>query len=421
MKSHFLFVLLIFVVTNTASAQKKNYLTAKVILKDGSILNGTIRFDNDKITPQQFELFRKENAQQKTLSLTPETTSTVEIADSIIFQSARIKIFTNYIDENELENTPTEPSNDGDFFLERMINGNLISLFILRDSLKTHFIIEDSSGNFQSLRYVRYIDNTNQGNIEKEIPTYKNQLSAFAINNQPALEKIMNSHFALSDISEAITLINSVNKFTKNENAEIKKIRIFFPFVEAGVGLAKINLSGYPIRVTEISFSPKLIEKFSLGVEFHFWKKDKFFAELYGSIYSYSFEGSNPNITSGGQHVVDNYEIKATPLSFGTILNYSVLQINKIRLSLGVGYTLVVNNIQKNSLTTTQTNSNGSIVILDQAVIGYTAGQYNFDADLFINRKISVRFFYAPSQDFSGLNFSSFKSTLLSCSIKWRL
>lgn len=414
-----LFLLLILAFSLFTKAQQDNKLPSKASLKDGTTLNGFIKRKFAKLTPQQFELSGS-NPSGNTVTLTPENTVTIEIADSIIYRSAKLKIYLNPIDNGSLDITPDEPSIEGPFFIERLIKGNVLSLYMLTDSIKTHYIIEDTSGNFQSLRYVKYTDNTSGSGTFKEYAYYKNQLLAYAGGNEKAKSKIMSSDYSITGMIAAVTSVNNYNTLSPTASTEAAKHLTFYPFAGAGIGLATMSFDGIPQRLAVINFSSAVSPQLIAGVEMQAGKHKNILASLFASFNSYSFTGSNSYKNSGGTTIEDKYELKASPLSINVMLNYAVINVQQIKFAVGAGYGLVVNNISRNSFTTTDVNANGSTVKLTQVPIGTTIGQYFFDADLFINKRLSFQLLYSPKQDFSSLSFSSFKNSITSGSVKLR-
>ena len=131
-------------------AQQHNSLTCKITMKNGSIVNGSISRDKSKMTPQEFEIYDVNGS--KTL-LTPDNTAWIETADSVVYRSVTIKIYKNVIEGTTYNERPDELPEEGTYFVERLIKGPVLNLYVMDDRIKTHYIIEDSLGKLQSLRY----------------------------------------------------------------------------------------------------------------------------------------------------------------------------------------------------------------------------------------------------------------------------
>lgn len=422
MKLIFPFISFIIFFSISVSAQNSNVFPCKIKMKDGVVLNGFVRLDNSKYSPSEFKVFKDSKIIGETILITPIDADIVEIADSLYFKSARIKTFQNPIEKSAISESQEEPEREGTFFLSRLIKGNKLSLYILEDTVKTHFIIEDSYGSLTSLRYIMYYDYANGVSSIKTNPLFKNQLLAYVDNeNEKVRKKILNTRFIRKDIIEAIININNSSELSQNAISSVNERRVFYPFLEAGAGIMSINFKGINPNLSAMSFSSKLVPKFSLGVELRFDKKERLFADIYASVYPYSFSATNTRLNQSGVSVVDKYELSARPIAAGVMLNYAVVKISETKILIGAGYALIINNVTRNSLTTTDKNLNGTTVNLTQSNVTRTVAQYSFDMDILLNNRISVRFGYLPLQDFSGLNFNSFKDNLISSVVKYRL
>ncbi|HVM88785.1 MAG TPA: hypothetical protein VMT76_11410 [Puia sp.] len=227
--------------------------------------------------------------------------------------------------------------------------------------------------------------------------------------------------FTLHDLIGAIAAINNSYVLSKSSSARADDRKVFYPFAEIGFGSMSMSFDGIPNRLAAIKYNSKIIPKFVVGAEMRIDRKERLFGELFASMFPYSFEGANTHINSSGSATVtDTYIIKAAPVQFCIMVNYAILKIKKMQVAIGAGYSLILNNISKNSFTTTDKNSDGSTIHLDQVSLSSTVGQYCFDADFFLNKKMSVRFQYSPVQDFSGLSYSSFKNSTALASFKYR-
>lgn len=422
MKLRFLYFSITLLFTNTAPAQNGSLVPCNITMKNGSVLSGYIRVDKSRFTPTQFEFYRENNIAGKQELITPLNAKLVEIADSLVYHSGTVKIYKNPVGKNVLGEDSDEPVQEGTFFIALLIKGSRVSLYALEDSIKTHFIIGDSDDSLQSLRYVRYYDNSDGVSFIKEETYYKNQLLAYIdIDNDVVRKKILGTRFNRKELIGAIMSINNSNQLSQSASEEIQERRVLYPFIEAGGGLLSITFSGINPNLSTMNFSPVFVAKFTAGVELHFDKKEKLFTDTYISIYPYSFSASHTRTNSAGTSVVDTYELKAIPVTVGVLINYTILTIKKVKVTVGAGYMLVINKILRNNLTTTDKNPNGSFVILSQPKITRTVGQYSFDMDVFLNNRVSIRLAYLPRQDFSGLNFNSFKNKMISSGVKFRL
>ncbi|HVM88784.1 MAG TPA: hypothetical protein VMT76_11405 [Puia sp.] len=148
-----------------ATGGKIDSIPVQAILKNGLRIDGWIKPSKNILTPQIFQIKRDTSNGSADFLLTPENTLSILIADSVFYRAAFLKVYNNVTDDVSLPNNMEQPAVAGSFFLERIVKGNKLNLYIITDSLKTHFIIEDSAGNMQSLQYVRYMDNSSGASV----------------------------------------------------------------------------------------------------------------------------------------------------------------------------------------------------------------------------------------------------------------
>jgi hypothetical protein len=421
MKLYF-FSTLVFLFSYAASlSQSRNDFPAVVILKDGTALTGKIHLRPSRNTPQKFEFENNKGKAVNSITLTPENTKSVNIGDSIYYQSEQLRLYMNETRPDLISDDTSQSVKEGVFFCERAVKGNKLSLYTVIDDEKSHFIIRDSTGLFKSLRYVRYIDNSSNGtgNV-RDIAFYKSELLAYTEGREDVQRIIMGSKFELNDLLKSIIAINSNNEVGKKANEETRKRKFIYPYAEATLIASSFNYTGIPKSLDAMSFSSKLFPKIAIGGEMHIGRKEKTLISLSAGFYPFTITGKEEEKNSTNNLVLKKYDASGFGVVFNSWFEYVILRNPQSQLAAGIGYSFTINHFGKNEYISDDKNADGSVVKLTQLDLGNTWAQYSVIIEYFINRKGSLYFNYAPAQDFASFMYSTFTQMHLCIGARYR-
>ncbi|MBS1575029.1 MAG: hypothetical protein JST09_06955 [Bacteroidetes bacterium] len=413
-----LFVVVLFSFNIGSYGQSSKEKHGQVILKDGTLLEGTFRLKASRNTPQQFE-FTRDNTNSPVV-LTPNNTKSVNINDSIFYVSENLRLYTNTTATDLISNDTAQAIKEGVFFGERAVKGDKLSLFLLTDEEKNHFIIEDTTGSFQALQYVRYIDNTNGINNVRDLALYKKQLLQYAEGRENVLKKIMDAKFELDDLLSVVVAINTNNTIGKKAAEETKRRKLIYVYAEVALMSVSIDYSGIPKSLSAMNFSGEVYPKLAIGGEMHLGRQEKLLISLSAGLYPFKINGTEHENNGTGTPIEKYYRASGISIIFQSLYEYAFFRFKKSQIALGIGYGLNINRYSKNSYTSTDKNPDGSNVILDQLRLGGFWGQYSLLADYFLNHKLSLYVGFAPAQDFSNMLGSKFTQSHLGIGAKFR-
>lgn len=402
-------------------SQLRNDLPAEVVLKDGSVITGKIRLRPSRNTPQKFEFENNKGNAAGLMNLTPDNTNSVNIADSIYYRSEYLHLYMNETRADLISEDASQLMKDGYFFCERVVKGNKLSLYTVVDNEKNHFIIQDSTGYFKSLRYVRYIDNNSSGtgNV-RDLPYYKSELLGYAKGREDVQKIIMGSKFELNDLLKSVVAINDNNEIGKKANEETRKRKFIYTYGEAALIASSFNYTGIPKSLDLMSFSSKLFPKIAIGGEMHLGRKEKMLISLSAGFYPFKISGKEEEKNSTGELVHKKYDASGFGVVFNSWFEYVILRNPQSQLAAGIGYSFTINHFGKNEYISDDKNADGSTVKLDQLGLGKAWAQYSVIVEYFINRKGSLYFNYAPAQDFASFLYSTFTQRHLSIGARYR-
>ncbi|MEO6454781.1 MAG: hypothetical protein ABIN97_11940 [Ginsengibacter sp.] len=415
------FTLQIFIVTyfllchTNIIAQSKLYKPVNFVTREGEHKKGFTAEYTNKRNPDEFIIFKNENGSGDTLSLTPLNTSLVEIIDYEFYKSARVTLYNNLLNLDQTTEGALEPSEIQTIFLRRLIKGNRLSLYEFKTDKKDHFFIEDSAGNMETLRYLKYFGQQQQqtGIIEKNI--YRDQLSLYIKDRPELFDYLSKTRFKSNDLINFVQRINTRSVIEENVSKELKK-KIFFLFCSAGMVNVKATYLGLSNNVKMIDLKSAIEPYFAAGGEFVYGKKSDFFSDFTIGIYPFSGKGNYTFTDVYGKEITNTYELAYVAEAIGATINYKVINSPITKLSVGIGFNLVLSSYSKNNYTTTNTNPNGTIVILDQENLNKSGAQYFAQMQYFLGKRGAIQFMYAPKQDFttySKANLSQSQLTIL--------
>jgi hypothetical protein len=410
------YLVLIVLLTPFSLLSQTNRIPAAVILKTGSKLEGYVINVKHQYTPTEFKFYTKSDTE---LMLTTENTASLEFGD-FFYKTTSITLYHNTIDESALTESEDEQPFAATVFIKRLLKGDVLSLYELKDRYKTHYIIEDTAGKQQSLRYLRYYNNESGLSVLREERLYRSQLLPYANNNETKNSVIAVAGYSLTELVKVLSVINTESIQSKETQVNVRKRKVFYPYLSAYGQYMRFKYLGYNRKIAAMSFQPLLSPRLQAGIEVRMDKDNKFVGEIHASFYSFSFAGNTGFTNLNGQKVTEKYEVAALPTILGVSVNYALARFSNSKILVGIGYNIVANNYKKNNYTTNEFNTNGSLLKLDQISLSKSWQQYFFQAEYSVNQKLGVNLMVAPSQDFSTFFRTEINQSNLAIGVKYR-
>lgn len=411
------FFLILLLLCKTAITQS-SFHPAHILKLDGKEEAGFVSIEEKNSTPDKFLFAVNPDGTGNRTFLTPFNTASIKIEGSEFYKRATVTLYHNLTGINNINYEAAEPSSVQTIFLRRLFTGDQLSLYQYKDALKEHFFIEDKAEKIQTLRYVEYLSDEEGQTIVVKKNIYREQFGPFIQGRNELKKYVERTSYKSVELINLVQHINTLGKIEGNISKELKK-KVFTVFVSGGLKNIKMKYFGSNDKIRFMNFKSSFNPSFSTGIYLFYDKRNSLSSEFNISAYPFATKGNYSFKDFYGKEVTNTYEFSVFTTTIGTSLNYKVINYAATKLSFGIGINIILSNYLKNKYTTTDTNPNGTSIVLDQLILNTTGVQYFTQVEYSLANKIAIQLIYAPQQDFSSYSKANLSQSQVGLQLKY--
>jgi opacity protein-like surface antigen len=315
----FLFLLPVWLIF---AAQKcfaqNNKKRAFVVLNNRDSLYGWIDQITSKRTPGKIS-FYKDSLSKHRVTYTIADLSYFEIPCYNAYIRAAVPSTVPMFTTSPLNSSADDTTITQTVWLRIIVGGSKLSLFEWKDD-KTHYFLKEGDNEYRELQ----LKTTPDQGYEKELPLYKNQLTALAIKYELAKDafsrEIDNAHYHEDDLKKIVIQLNGNKNIIHYKTIREKSTWSYL--INAGATWAMLKLSGDKTYVGNLEFDPSISPWFSLGVKLSNFGINRLGLRLEVSYSAAKFNGKGSSSTSSNNRVTYELESRTITPSFSAVYNF---------------------------------------------------------------------------------------------------
>ncbi|HEY8999844.1 MAG TPA: hypothetical protein VIM89_00730 [Mucilaginibacter sp.] len=393
----FLFVSLLF---PSLSYSQSNYKAGYVVNSKGDTTKGYINYKEWDNSPKTVA-FKKEIKQSEEENFSVNDITAFGVTGQLYYQRYIVTASQDPVEINNM-NTYLDTSSRVDTVFLRLLNkGRYLTLYSLKDNLKSrYYILESGESEPYELLYHAYSD-LNKDNVIQRVRRYRTQLQNILqknnINSDHISAEIAQSDYSESDMTRVAQDINgkSSNEFT---TPNLFGIRFF---AGAGINYTQSKFTGN-IDFAKSPASSSTSPAINAGVDFLINKNIQKFYLRAGVSFSingqYKFVTTDIGNTSGTSTLkFKQYNMSIAPQAVYNIYNEDKL---KIFIDAGIAFNLASYGDYK---TVTVYNSFPSLVLDKSPELSKAYWSFPLKAGIVLNKRIEIYGGFTPSAPISEL------------------
>lgn len=391
-----IFILLFFLVTR-GFAQERQF-PAVVTDADGNVFKGSILYKAWTLNPSSM-VFMPDSGQQ--VYITPDQAAHVSITGRDIYIGAKVVRYDNPLHTDYLTFFDTEPAVEGYLFLRQLYKGPILSLYAYRTQDRVHYFVQDSTGQVETLRYIRYFQGEGSSTHLVERRIYLEQLRfEIAPENAKALQELDRTNWRDEDMIRLFKAINEQEGFSYAEQ-EYKAVdrmqRVFF-----GAGLAYISFEFKSVdkALDQMTFSSSSNPMFYAGYRLQGQRRlDRFAMQALAGYYQYETTGIYDRKGYSGEDVREQLDLETKVLFFAFEPIFAPVRNKQFEWEIGPAFHFKYPLSLESQRTTTQVGIDGRPIFVEQIPMTPRAHiNLYFMTQFTLNRKHTLRFMYSPFQ-----------------------